>query len=134
MAARAAREALSDAESANLKLTLADGRDVDVVLTRAEFEALAQPLVERTLDCARRALRDASLKAADVRGVVMVGGATRMPVVRAAVGRGGAGRRLASQLAGGQSRAGRRLAAAGCDSAVAGAGNLGWAGRARDSA
>ncbi|MGH8817010.1 MAG: Fe-S protein assembly chaperone HscA, partial [Achromobacter pestifer] len=87
MAARAAREALSDAESASLQLTLSDGRAVDVTLTRAEFEALAQPLVERTLDCARRALRDASLKPADVRGVVMVGGATRMPVVRAAVGK-----------------------------------------------
>ena len=40
----------------------------------------------RTLDCARRALRDAELRPADVRGVVMVGGATRMPVIRAAVG------------------------------------------------
>ncbi|MCG2604899.1 MAG: Hsp70 family protein, partial [Achromobacter sp.] len=43
-------------------------------------------LVQRTLESARRALRDAALKPADVRGVVMVGGATRMPVVRAAVG------------------------------------------------
>ncbi|MGE8591419.1 MAG: Hsp70 family protein, partial [Alcaligenes sp.] len=68
MAARAAREALSTADSATLKLPLSDGRDVDLVLTRAEFEALAQPLIERTLDCARRALRDASLKPADVRG------------------------------------------------------------------
>ena len=42
-------------------------------------------LVLRTLDCAR-ALRDAELRPADVRGVVMVGGATRMPVIRAAVG------------------------------------------------
>ncbi|MDT4812277.1 Fe-S protein assembly chaperone HscA [Achromobacter agilis] len=86
MAARAAREALSDANEARLQLTLSDGRAVDAVLTRAEFEALAQPLIGRTLDCARRALRDASLTPADVRGVVMVGGATRMPVVREAVG------------------------------------------------
>ena len=49
-------------------------------------DTLAQPLIGRTLDCARRALRDASLAPADVRGVVMVGGATRMPVVRQAVG------------------------------------------------
>jgi len=87
MAARAAREALSDAGEARLQLTLSDGRAVDAVLTRADFETLAQPLIERTLDCARRALRDAALAPADVRGVVMVGGATRMPVVRQAVGR-----------------------------------------------
>ncbi|KGD87857.1 molecular chaperone HscA [Achromobacter sp. RTa] len=86
MAARAAREALSDAAEARLQLTLSDGRVVDTVLTRAGFETLAQPLIERTLDCARRALRDAALAPADVRGVVMVGGATRMPVVRQAVG------------------------------------------------
>ncbi|ODA02626.1 Fe-S protein assembly chaperone HscA, partial [Achromobacter xylosoxidans] len=86
MAARAAREALSDAQEANLNLTLANGQVIDHTLTRAQFEALAQPLVQRTLDSARQALRDAALKPADVRGVVMVGGATRMPVVRAAVG------------------------------------------------
>ncbi|WP_313064682.1 Fe-S protein assembly chaperone HscA [Achromobacter animicus] len=85
MAARAARETLSDADVTSLKLTLSGGRDVDLTLTRDEFESLAQPLIERTLDTARRALRDAALKPADVRGVVMVGGATRMPVVRAAV-------------------------------------------------
>jgi molecular chaperone HscA len=47
---------------------------------------MAAPLIERTLACARRALRDAGLQPADVQGVVMVGGATRMPVVRRAVG------------------------------------------------
>ena len=86
MAARAVREALSDAREARLQLTLASGQAIDRTLTRAEFETLAQPLIQRTLECARRALRDAELKPADVRGVVMVGGATRMPVVRAAVG------------------------------------------------
>lgn len=86
MAARAAREALSDAPRANLALDLSNGQTIDQALSRAEFEALAQPLVQRTLDCARLALSDAALKPADVRGVVMVGGATRMPTVRAAVG------------------------------------------------
>ena len=86
MAARAAREALSDADEARVQLALSDGRKLDAALTRAEFETLARPLIERTLDCARRALRDAALAPVDVRGVVMVGGATRMPVVRAAVG------------------------------------------------
>jgi len=86
VAARAAREALTDADTAPLQLMLQDGRVVALELTRAQFEQLAQPLVERTLDSAHRALRDAGLAPADVRGVVMVGGATRMPVVRRAVG------------------------------------------------
>jgi molecular chaperone HscA len=86
MAARAARERLSDEEHTAVTLRLRDGTQVDAPLSRAHFEVLAQPLIDRTLACARRALRDADLKAADVRGVVMVGGATRMPIVRRAVG------------------------------------------------
>lgn len=86
VAARAAREALSQAESTALQVDLQDGRTLDLTLTRTQFEALAEPLVRRTLDRARAALRDAGLSVADVKGVVMVGGATRMPVVRQAVG------------------------------------------------
>ncbi|SAI71789.1 chaperone protein [Bordetella ansorpii] len=86
VAARAAREALSSQEQARLDVTLADGTAVAYDLSRAQFEEWARELVERTLDSARRALRDAGLAPADVRGVVMVGGATRMPVVRRAVG------------------------------------------------
>lgn len=86
VAARAAREALSDADSALLNLTLQDGRALNVTLSRAQFEQLAQPLVRRTLDRARAALKDAGLSVSDVKGVVMVGGATRMPLIRQAVG------------------------------------------------
>ncbi|CAM3440527.1 Fe-S protein assembly chaperone HscA [Bordetella sputigena] len=86
VAARAARERLSDADETLVSFQLQDGTAVDVPLTREQFETMAAPLIERTLDCARRALRDADLKPADVRGVVMVGGATRTPVVRRAVG------------------------------------------------
>ncbi|CAM4159058.1 Fe-S protein assembly chaperone HscA [Bordetella tumbae] len=85
VAARAAREALSDADSATLSAVLQDGRALNVTLSRAQFEQLAQPLVRRTLDRARAALRDAALTVSDVKGVVMVGGATRMPVIRQAV-------------------------------------------------
>ncbi|OZI48704.1 Fe-S protein assembly chaperone HscA [Bordetella genomosp. 4] len=85
VAARAAREALSDADSAVLNVVLQDGRTLNVTLSRAKFEELAQPLVRRTLDRARAALRDAGLTVSDVKGVVMVGGATRMPVIRQAV-------------------------------------------------
>ncbi|AOB31783.1 molecular chaperone HscA [Bordetella sp. H567] len=86
VASRAARERLSDVAETTVSFQLQDGTAVDVPLTRLAFETLAAPLIERTLDCARRALRDAKLAASDVRGVVMVGGATRMPVVQRAVG------------------------------------------------
>jgi len=86
VAARAAREALSQAPAAPLRATLQDGRELDLTLTQAQFEQLAEPLVRRTLERARAALRDAGLAIADINGVVMVGGATRMPVIRRAVG------------------------------------------------
>jgi len=82
VAARQAREALTDAQQAELAATLSGGRTLSLALTREHFEALARPLVARTLSSARRALRDASLAADEVKGVVMVGGATRMPIVR----------------------------------------------------
>ena len=86
VAARTAREALTQSTTAPLRATLQDGRTLDLTLTRTQFEQLAEPLVRRTLDRARAALRDAGLAVSDVNGVVMVGGATRMPVIRRAVG------------------------------------------------
>ncbi|MCC2638115.1 MAG: hscA [Moraxellaceae bacterium] len=79
-AACAAKEALTEADSA---VIACDGRDFE--LTRAVFEGLVAPLVERTLKACRRVLRDAGLKPADIQEVVMVGGATRVPLVRARV-------------------------------------------------
>ncbi len=84
-AARAAKEALTDHDSTMMECVRRDGTHEAVRLGRADFEALVQPLVERTLGPVRRALRDAKLKAHEVDGVVLVGGATRMPCVRAAV-------------------------------------------------
>lgn len=55
-------------------------------LTLAEFESLAAPLVERSLAICSEVLADAGLAAADVKGVVMVGGSTRIPLVRRRVG------------------------------------------------
>jgi len=83
--ARRAREALSDALSATLRVDT-PALSLSMTVTRAEFDALAQGLIERTLACVRRTLRDAGLSASEIKGVVMVGGATRMPVVRRAVG------------------------------------------------
>jgi molecular chaperone HscA len=54
-------------------------------VTRAEFEAATQPLTERCMAVVRRTLRDAQLAPADIQGVVMVGGSTRMPQVQRGV-------------------------------------------------
>ncbi|PIJ52316.1 Fe-S protein assembly chaperone HscA [Erwinia sp. OLTSP20] len=80
-AATAAKIALSDAE--RTQITLA-GWQGDI--TRAEFEALIAGLVKRTLLACRRALKDAGISAAEVLEVVMVGGSTRVPLVREQVG------------------------------------------------
>ncbi|HVR48318.1 MAG TPA: Fe-S protein assembly chaperone HscA, partial [Pseudorhodoferax sp.] len=85
-AARRAKEALSSAPSTELQTVLADGRRLQATLSREAFAALGMPLIERTLRSTRRALRDAGLTAADVDGVVLVGGSTRMPLAREAVG------------------------------------------------
>jgi len=83
--ARAAKEALSSKDSATIQARLSTGRWVNLTIKRDTFAGMTQHLVQKTLDAARRALRDAGLKPADIKGVVMVGGATRMPHVRKAV-------------------------------------------------
>jgi molecular chaperone HscA len=68
-----------------LACTLADG-PLAVAVTRAQLEAAARPLIDRTLAAVKRVLRDAQVTRDDVQGVVMVGGSTRMPIVRTAIG------------------------------------------------
>ncbi len=85
VAARATKEALSSAESCPWQATIG-GRAITLAVTRDRLEALARPLVERTLREVRRVLRDAKVGRDEVQGVVMVGGSTRMPLVRLAVG------------------------------------------------
>lgn len=87
VAVRHAREQLSGAAEVDVQATLANGTAVAARLTRERFDELVQPLVQRTLATVRRALRDADLTARDVKGVVMVGGATRTPIVRESVGK-----------------------------------------------
>ena len=84
-AARGAKEALSSAHLIPLAARLSDGRAVCLTLTRDTFAELCLDLVARTLQPTRKALRDAGLGTADIKGVVLVGGSTRMPQVRAAV-------------------------------------------------
>jgi len=83
--ARAAKEQLTEHAEARITAVLSAGELIDNVLTRSEFHAMTQNLVQRTLQPLRRALRDAKLSVADIKGVVMVGGATRMPQVQHAV-------------------------------------------------
>jgi len=85
VAARAAKEALTDAPQAMLGCTLG-GLLLEVLVKREQFDVLTRPLVDRTLAAVRKVLRDAKLKRDEVAGVVMVGGSTRMPQVQAAVG------------------------------------------------
>jgi molecular chaperone HscA len=84
MLARSVKEKLSDVESVSVPVAL-EGRSVDVVVTRAEFDAATKELTARTLVAVRKALRDAKLQRDEVQGVVLVGGSTRMPQVRTAV-------------------------------------------------
>jgi molecular chaperone HscA len=82
---RVLKEALSSADEARIDVTLSDGTPVVATVTEAQFAALVAPLVARTLGPTKKALRDAGIAPADVKGVVLVGGATRMPVIRRAV-------------------------------------------------
>ncbi len=86
VAARAAKEKLSSADHATLASPLSAGGEVSVRVVRDEFEALVQPLIARTLSAVRKVLRDAKVDKSQVKGVVMVGGSTRMPIVQSAVG------------------------------------------------
>jgi len=86
MKAREVKERLSLDESVPVRMTLDSGDEVDLVIEREVFVDITRPLVEKTLRPLKKALRDANLEPADVKGVVMVGGATRMPHVQRAVG------------------------------------------------
>ena len=76
----AAKEQLTSTDSINLAF-----HDWQTTFTRQQFDDLIAPLVEKTLRACKRALRDAKLKASDILDVVMVGGSTRVPLVRAKV-------------------------------------------------
>jgi molecular chaperone HscA len=90
-AARALKERLTDADTATADLEVAPGRRETLALTRAELDQLVRPVLERCAGPVRRALKDAGLQGADgaaspgLSGVILVGGATRMPIVRAFV-------------------------------------------------
>ncbi|HEY2928048.1 Fe-S protein assembly chaperone HscA [Piscinibacter sp.] len=85
VAARAAKEKLSSADHATLACPLAAG-ELSVRVTRGEFDTLTRHLLARTIASVRKVLRDAKAGKSDVKGIVVVGGSTRMPMVQAEVG------------------------------------------------
>ena len=81
MTARLAKECLSDADAGEWVLDV-DGKQSKHGLDRAGFEALAEELVDRTLSICKRVMEDSGVLPDAVKGVVLVGGSTRMPLVR----------------------------------------------------
>lgn len=75
--AEEAKKQLSNAEAFSARIG-----DHTFFISRATFNELISPYVERTLECCKNALRDAHLQASDIKKVVMVGGSTRVPLVK----------------------------------------------------
>ena len=82
---RAAKEQLTSQTEAVIEATLSDGRKIHTVITRQEFHHLTQNLVQKTIEPVKQALKDAGVTKADIKGVIMVGGSTRMLHVQQAV-------------------------------------------------
>ena len=86
MRCREAKEFLTNNPEAPITARLSTGEMVDLKLDVSTFAEITQTLISKTLQPVKKALRDAGLRVDDVKGVVMVGGATRMPQVQKAVG------------------------------------------------
>jgi molecular chaperone DnaK len=82
----AAKHELSKKDSVLLSFQLPGGGVVQQVITRAEFEKWIEPIVARTMEPVHHALADAKLAPAEIDEVVLVGGSTRIPLVRKTVG------------------------------------------------
>jgi molecular chaperone HscA len=83
--ARQAKEQLSTNEETTVEAILKSGEIVQVTISAKTFAEITQPLVSKTMNAVRKAMRDADVSVEDVDGVVLVGGATRMPNIRRAV-------------------------------------------------
>jgi molecular chaperone DnaK len=82
-AAREAKERLSSEESVTVRLPFLSGTSsLEIPLTRKDIESVCEPIIRRTRPHCLRALDDAGLKAGDLDQVILVGGSTRIPLVR----------------------------------------------------
>jgi molecular chaperone HscA len=84
--AREAKELLSSKVETHIDASLNSGEEVHLTITAAAFSDITKHLVAKTITPSKKALRDAGLSVEDIDGVVLVGGATRMPHIRKAVG------------------------------------------------
>ncbi|WP_371372907.1 Fe-S protein assembly chaperone HscA [Thalassotalea aquiviva] len=84
--ARYAKEQLTNVDQVEVNFSLSNGDDFTCAITRDTLNQLIQPMVTKTLRSCRRSLKDAGLTAMDISEVVMVGGSTRVPLVRSEVG------------------------------------------------
>jgi molecular chaperone HscA len=84
--AREVKEILSSNAETHIDAVLNSGEEVHLKMSAATFAQITQHLVAKTITPSRKALRDAGLTVDDIDGVVLVGGATRMPHIRKAVG------------------------------------------------
>lgn len=82
MKAREAKERLSNHARTAIDAILQNGQGVHLDITAKAFEQMTHPLVCKTLNLVKKTLRDAGLSVEDINGVVLVGGATRMPHLR----------------------------------------------------
>ena len=85
MKARETKELLTSCAEAPIHVRLGSGEEISLSISREQFEDITAHLVRKTLAPMRKALRDAGLDAEAVKGVVMVGGATRMPQIQRSV-------------------------------------------------
>ncbi|MCW1252920.1 Fe-S protein assembly chaperone HscA, partial [Shewanella baltica] len=79
---RRVKEALTDAAETEAKVILADGTELTQIVSKAEFDVMIAALVKKTIASCRRTLRDAGVTTDEVLETVMVGGSTRVPLVR----------------------------------------------------
>lgn len=85
VAAKGVKEALSSYEEVPFRLTLSDGRGIELKANRSVLKDVTADLVQKTIDTLRSVMKDARLSQSEIQGLVLVGGSTRMPVVREAV-------------------------------------------------
>ena len=83
--AKQAKEHLTTHERAVIHATLSDGKIVNLTISREAFAAITAQLVNKCIETTKNTLKDAGLKRSEIKGVVLVGGSTRMPNVREAV-------------------------------------------------